>query len=84
MSPEYGHTPNMINASLKSGTNAFHGSLFEFLRNDKLDARNFFLPSPIPLKRNQFGGTLGGPIWKDKIFFFCRLRGHSPAPGHNV
>src|SRR5205085_10832665 len=39
MSPEYGHTPNMINASLKSGTNSFHGSLFEFLRNDKLDSR---------------------------------------------
>ena len=42
MSPGYGHTPNMINASLKSGSNAFHGSVFEFLRNDKLDARSFF------------------------------------------
>lgn len=75
MSPEYGHSPNMINASLKNGTNSFHGSLFEFLRNDKLDARNFFLPNPIPLKRNQFGGTLGGPIWRDKIFFFADYQG---------
>jgi len=64
MSPEYGHTPNMINASLKSGTNAFHGSVFEYLRNDKLDARNFFLKDVVPLKRNQFGGTLGGPAWR--------------------
>lgn len=70
MSPEYGHTPNMINASLKSGSNAFHGSLFEFLRNDKLDARNFFLNDVVPLKRNQFGFTLGGPVQRDKIFFF--------------
>jgi hypothetical protein len=75
MSPEFGHSPNMINASLKSGSNAFHGSLFEFLRNDKLDARNFFLASKIPLKRNQFGGTIGGPIWKDKIFFFADYQG---------
>ena len=75
MSPEYGHTPNMINASLKSGTNAFHGSLFEFLRNDKLDARNFFLANVVPLKRNQFGGTLGGPIWRDRIFFFADYQG---------
>ncbi|MDQ2777404.1 MAG: carboxypeptidase-like regulatory domain-containing protein [Acidobacteriota bacterium] len=75
MSPEYGHTPNMINASLKSGTNSFYGSLFEFLRNDDLDARNFFLANKIPLKRNQFGGTIGGPIWKDKIFFFADYQG---------
>jgi hypothetical protein len=71
MSPEYGHTPNMINASLKSGTNGFHGSAFEFLRNDKFDARNFFLSNTVPLKRNQFGGTFGGPIWRDRIFFFA-------------
>lgn len=75
MSPEYGHTPNMINASLKSGTNAFHGSLFEFLRNDKLDARNFFLKDVVPLKRNQFGGTLGGPVWRDRVFFFSDFQG---------
>lgn len=81
MSPEYGHTPNMINASLKSGTNSFHGSLFEFLRNDALDARNFFLANKIPLKRNQFGGTIGGPIWKDKIFFFADYQGTRLSQG---
>jgi Carboxypeptidase regulatory-like domain len=74
MSPEYGHSPNMINASLKSGSNSFHGTLFEYLRNDAFDARNFFLPQKIPLKRNQYGFTLGGPIWKDKIFFFTDLQ----------
>lgn len=75
MSAEYGHTPNMINASLKSGSNAFHGDVFEYLRNDIFDARNFFLPKPLSLKRNQFGATLGGPIWKNKIFFFADYQG---------
>jgi len=70
MSPEYGHTPNMINASLKSGSNAFHGNVFEYIRNDKFDARNFFLKNTVPLKRNQFGFTLGGPILRNRIFFF--------------
>jgi hypothetical protein len=71
MAPEYGHTPNMINASLKSGNNAFHGTLFEYLRNDSLDARNYFLKDPIPLKRNQYGFTLGGPIIPRRLFFFA-------------
>ncbi|MDQ6663372.1 MAG: carboxypeptidase-like regulatory domain-containing protein [Acidobacteriota bacterium] len=75
MAPEFGHTPNLVNASLKSGTNSFHGNLFEFLRNDKLDARNFFLPKVTPLKRNQFGGTVGGPIVKDRVFFFADYQG---------
>jgi hypothetical protein len=75
MAPEYGHTPSMVNASLKSGTNSFHGTLFEFLRNDALDARNFFLPKVIPLKRNQFGAAIGGPIWKDRVFFFADYQG---------
>jgi len=74
MSPEYGHTPNMINASTKSGSNSFHGALFEYLRNDRFDARNFFLADTIPLKRNQYGFAVGGPIWKDKIFFFADLQ----------
>jgi hypothetical protein len=63
-----------INMVLRSGTNNFHGDVYEFLRNDKLDANNWFsnrangkLP---PLRRNQFGGTVGGPIRKDKTFFF--------------
>ena len=75
MAPEFGHTPNMIVASLKSGTNAFHGNLFEFLRNQKLDARNFFVANREALKRNQFGGTLGGPVKKDRVFFFVDYQG---------
>ena len=77
MSAEFGHTPNMVTATIKSGSNEFHGDVFEFLRNDKLDARNFFYQAPAGsaqskdiLKRNQFGGTLGGPIKKNKTFFF--------------
>jgi hypothetical protein len=77
MSAEFGHTPNMVTATIKSGTNEYHGNAFEFLRNDKLDARNFFFQAPVGaaqtkdvLKRNQFGGTFGGPIKKDKTFFF--------------
>jgi hypothetical protein len=77
MDAQYGHTPSMINATLKSGGNQFHGDIYEFLRNSSLDARNFFyLPPPgstlskDPLRRNQPGATLGGPIRKDKSFFF--------------
>ena len=76
MAPEFGHTPNLINAWLKSGSNAFHGDLFEFLRNDAMDARNFFLPAIVPLKRNQFGGTFGGPLVKDPSSF-RRLSRHA-------
>jgi hypothetical protein len=59
-----------INLVTKSGTNQFHGTGFEFLRNNVLDARNFFDQTRPPFKRNQFGGYLGGPIKKDKTFFF--------------
>jgi len=59
-----------LNLISKSGTNAFHGSLFEFIRNDKLDARNFFALTRPPFQRNNFGAAGGGPIRKDKIFFF--------------
>ncbi len=65
----------VVNATLKSGTNAFHGVLYEFLRNDKLDARNFFDPSRPPYKQNQFGATLGGRIIRDKLFFFTDYEG---------
>jgi len=65
----------VVNVITKSGTNAFHGVLFEFLRNDKLDARNFFATSKAPLRRNQFGGSLGGPVIKDKTFFFGNYDG---------
>jgi hypothetical protein len=79
MGADYGHSPTIINATLKSGTNQFHGTLYEFLRNDDFDAANYFY-KPIagsahpqraePLHRNQFGVAVGGPIWKNKTFFF--------------
>jgi Carboxypeptidase regulatory-like domain len=68
----------VVNVVLKSGTNNFHGSAFEFLRNSYMDAKNFFDDpnSPIPpFKQNQFGGTLGGPILKNKTFFFVDYQG---------
>ena len=71
-SAEYGkHSGGVFNAITKSGTNGLHGSVFEFLRNNKLDARNFFDGStPPPYKRNQFGFAAGGPVRKDRTFFF--------------
>jgi hypothetical protein len=68
----------IINATIKSGTNQFHGSAYEFLRNEKLDAKNFFDDpnSPIsPYKQNQFGFTIGGPIVRNRIFFFADYEG---------
>ena len=59
-----------LNVITKSGTNDFHGSLFYFMRNDKLDAKNFFARSKDPNKINQFGAAIGGPIVKNKVFFF--------------
>jgi len=59
----------------RSGTNAFHGNAYEFLRNSALDARNFFDAQIPPFKRNQFGGSLGGPIRKDRTFFFADYEG---------
>jgi hypothetical protein len=60
----------VVNVVTKSGTNAFHGSLFEFLRNRSLNARNFFQPTTTALVQNQFGGAAGGPVIKNKTFFF--------------
>ncbi len=78
-SAEYGGSAGSnVNIQLKSGTNALHGSVFEFLRNDAVDARNYFLPAPLPknvLKQNQFGATIGGPIRKGKSFFFGSYEG---------
>src|SRR5687767_14956490 len=59
-----------VNSVTKSGTNEFHGDLFEFVRNDLFNARNYFAIKNSTLKRNQFGGTLGGPIKRNKLFFF--------------
>jgi hypothetical protein len=76
-SAEYGRTSGgVINAITKSGTNQFHGGIFEFLRNSALDARNFFDGTSVPpFKRNQFGGFAGGPIKKDKTFIFGSYEG---------
>ncbi|MCI0625787.1 MAG: carboxypeptidase-like regulatory domain-containing protein [Acidobacteria bacterium] len=77
-SAEFGRASGAnINVAIKSGTNNYHGSAFEFLRNDNLDARNFFdTTGKLPeFKQNQFGGTFGGPIIKDKTFFFTSYEG---------
>jgi len=75
-SAQFGGNGAVVNASSRSGTNAFHGSAFEFLRNDKLEARNFFdRDKPPAYRQNQFGASLGGPIKKDKIFFFGDYEG---------
>jgi hypothetical protein len=66
-----------VNAVLKSGTNTFHGNLFEFVRNNKFNARDFFATTDDGLKRNQFGGTIGGPIVTDKLFFFGGYQGET-------
>jgi hypothetical protein len=74
-SSEHGQSSGaIVTIATRSGTNAFHGEAFEFFRNDALDARNFFnftASQPPPFKRNQFGGSLGGPIIKDRLFFFA-------------
>src|SRR5437899_7032069 len=73
---QYGfHSGATVNAVTKAGTNEFHGDLFEFLRNGVLNARDFFATQRDTLKRNQFGGVLGGPIVKDKLFFFGGYQG---------
>src|SRR5204863_65543 len=95
----YGHhAASAVNLVTKSGTNAFRGNVFEFIRDYHFNARNFFAPTRDILKRNQFGGTLGGPAIKDKLFFFAGYQGkivmtlsrtgqnnqvHSFVGGHN-
>ncbi|HWB96913.1 MAG TPA: carboxypeptidase regulatory-like domain-containing protein, partial [Bryobacteraceae bacterium] len=74
-SAEYGRGDAVINSTIKSGTNEFHGVLWEFLRNDAVDARNFFDNGKSPYRQNQFGGTLGGPIIHNKTFFFVNYEG---------
>jgi hypothetical protein len=79
---EYGKFSGAVmNAITKSGTNAFHGDAFEFLRNDAFDATNYFAPTKSELRRNQFGYTLGGPLWKDHIFFFSDYQGTRQVQG---
>jgi hypothetical protein len=73
---EYGnYSGGIVNVVTKSGTNQLHGSGFEFLRNTALDAKNFFSPERNVFRQNQFGGTVGGPIKKEKVFFFADYQG---------
>jgi hypothetical protein len=73
---QYGGNGAVMNAVSKSGTNSFHGSAYEFLRNSAMDARNFTDGPSVPaFRKNQYGGTLGGPLKKDKLFFFGNYEG---------
>jgi hypothetical protein len=73
-----------INLVTKSGTNNFHGNAYEFLRNDVFDARNFFATNIPEYRRNQFGGTFGGPIRKNKLFFFLNYEGLRQRQGQSA
>ena len=73
---EYGRFSGaIVNVVTKSGTNEIHGSVYEFLRNEKLDSRNYFDQERGVFKRNQFGGTIGAPMVKNKVFFFGDYQG---------
>jgi hypothetical protein len=79
---EYGnYSGGVVNVVTKSGTNLLHGSGFEFLRNTALDAKNFFSPERNVFRQNQFGGTVGGPISKNKVFFFADYQGTRSIEG---
>jgi hypothetical protein len=79
---EYGEfSGGQINVVTKSGTNRFHGDIFEFVRDTDLDARNYFSPTRGEFNQNQFGGTFGGPIRRDKIFFFADYQGTRSTQG---
>jgi hypothetical protein len=83
---EYGTgTGGQISVVTKSGSNDFHGAVFEYLRNDVFDARNFFdKVGKSPLRLNQFGGSIGGPIVKEKLFFFGSYEGYRLRSGINI
>src|SRR6266403_2850562 len=79
---EYGKFSGAVmNAITKSGTNGFHGDVFEFLRNDKFDAKNYFFGGKSELRRNQFGYAAGGPFWKNKLFWFSDYQGTREVSG---
>jgi hypothetical protein len=80
---EFGHsTGSIITSVTRSGTNSFHGTAFEYTRNSVLDAKNYFdTGSPPPFRRNQFGGVFGGPIKRDKLFFFAGYEGLRQGQG---
>ncbi len=72
---------SIVTVLTKSGTRNFHGSVYEFLRNDVFDARNFFAPAVPALKQHQFGGTIGGPVIRDKTYFFFSYEGFRQVKG---
>jgi hypothetical protein len=79
---QYGRSSGgIIGASTRSGTANFHGDAFEYIRNSALDARNFFDTAKPPFRRNQFGGSAGGPIWKDRTFIFGDYEGLRQSQG---
>jgi|HubBroStandDraft_4_1064222.scaffolds.fasta_scaffold02499_2 hypothetical protein len=84
--PQFGGSGGGINAATKGGTNSWHGSAYEFFRDSYMDARNYFDPltGPPAFRRNQYGGTLGGPIKKDKSFFFVNFEGLQQHLGETV
>jgi Carboxypeptidase regulatory-like domain/TonB dependent receptor len=83
--PEYGGTGGATTSVVtRSGGNAYHGSLYEFVRNDAFDARNFFSAEVEPLNQNQFGGTIGGPVLKDRLFFFGYYEGYRNKQGQTT
>ncbi|MGI4853327.1 MAG: carboxypeptidase regulatory-like domain-containing protein, partial [Janthinobacterium lividum] len=88
-SAEYGRSSgSVVNVSTRSGTNAFHGEVFDYFRNEALDARNYFNQKGVqhqaPLKRHNFGGAIGGPIWKNHTFFFASYEALRQSQGLTV
>ena len=77
-------TGGQISVVTKSGSNQFHGSLFEYVRNNSFDSRNFFDTTKSPLRLNQYGGSVGGPIIKEKMFFFASYEGLQQRAGVNL
>ncbi|MGH9704864.1 MAG: carboxypeptidase regulatory-like domain-containing protein, partial [Candidatus Acidiferrales bacterium] len=84
INPEYGrNSGGILNAVIKSGTNHFHGDGFDFYRDTSMNARTFFQKTPTVFHQNQFGGTIGGPVWKDHLFGFFSYQGtraRQPSP----
>ncbi len=87
-SAEFGRSSGVVvNVATRTGTNRFHGEAYDYLRNSAVDARNFFNPKGVaqtPFKRNQFGGDLGGPLWRDRTFFFLTYEGLRQRQGVTV
>ena len=87
-SAEYGrNSGSIVNIATRAGTNSLHGELFDYLRNNDMDARNFFNPSPVlqsPFKRNNFGADAGGPVWRDHTFFFLSYEGLRQRQGLTI